>query len=220
MGPSSPGRDRMNRSASITSRTLPSTRCCGDVRAEAQERPRPMLDSMFGVRDADAPDGGDAATVAIPDVATSYDADPARFDSSAGRGRDRVEHALHLGRRRPTDAGGTLGKCGGGGDKNRGRDSAAQRLQSQSIQTANFWPIASSTSSRNSSRWTGGMPARVSLSSRVRSWIRKRDTQTPASARGLSGPYTKFPALVLKTSASESSSSCSRPTGSSSAACP
>ena len=27
-----------------------------------------MLDSVFGVRDADAPDGGDAATVAVPDL--------------------------------------------------------------------------------------------------------------------------------------------------------
>ena len=34
-----------------------------------------MLDSVFGVRDADAPDGGDAATVAVLDPATSCDAE-------------------------------------------------------------------------------------------------------------------------------------------------
>jgi len=30
-----------------------------------------MLDSVFGVRDADAPDGGDAATVAVPTFCSS-----------------------------------------------------------------------------------------------------------------------------------------------------
>ena len=71
-----------------------------------------MLDSVFGVRDADAPDGGDAATVAVPDVATFFDADPARFDSNGGRGRDRASLALHPETRTPTDAGGLRVEAG------------------------------------------------------------------------------------------------------------
>ena len=36
--------------------TAQSSASGGDVRVEAQERPRPILDSVFGVRDADAQD--------------------------------------------------------------------------------------------------------------------------------------------------------------------
>ena len=56
MGRSLRGPDSVRRSASITSRTVPGTRNGRDVRAEAEERARRVLPSMFGIRDADAHD--------------------------------------------------------------------------------------------------------------------------------------------------------------------
>lgn len=47
--------------ALLTSRTAPSTPGGGDVRAEAQERPRRVFVSMVGVRDTDAHHVGDTA---------------------------------------------------------------------------------------------------------------------------------------------------------------